>query len=101
MSNHIGPIVRVVVCAANRYHKMHIFTGARHFDDVMSANIRMASRNEEIIMESDYCEQGFIDQYGVYMDRYESFSVARDAGQIDVRRTKTAPYNMLFSEDLY
>jgi hypothetical protein len=46
-------------------------------------------------------QQGFIDQYGVFMDRRESLEVATAAGQINVRRTKTNPVNQLFSEDIY
>ena len=46
-------------------------------------------------------EQGFIDQYGVFMTREEALKVATEAGQINVRRWKTSPAHLLFSEDLY
>jgi hypothetical protein len=45
--------------------------------------------------------QGFIDQYGVFMDRKEAYAVASAAGQINTRRPKGYPEYMLFSEDLY
>ncbi|HHC1760037.1 TPA: hypothetical protein ACN7E6_005248 [Klebsiella pneumoniae] len=45
--------------------------------------------------------QGFIDQFGVFMDRKEALQVAREAGQLNIARIKTWPDNELFSEDLY
>lgn len=84
---------RVVVCAANRYGDL-IVCGARHFDMVMRAQIKAAN------IERSVPEQGFIDQWGVFMDREEALLVATAAGQINVRRPKS-PGNELFSEDLY
>lgn len=45
--------------------------------------------------------QGFVDQYGVFMDRFEALQVAKDAGQLNIARPKTSPEDRLFSEDLY
>ena len=46
-------------------------------------------------------EQGFLDQYGVFMDREEAMQVAIDSGQpLDMKRNGT-PENELFSEGLY
>lgn len=107
MSNHIGEVQRVVVCAANQCPADGRFTtkpvtvlGARHFDERMREqinNLKLAGFNPT----PESWEQGFIDQYGVFMTRQEAFRVARDAGQINVRRWKTSPAHLLFSEDLY
>jgi len=70
---------------------------ARHFD------LAMHSVCQKVFGDQPYgqCEQGFIDQRGVFMDRKEAFLVARAAGQINVRREKSSPADTLFSEDLY
>ena len=86
--------VRVVVCAANKYGE-HIVLGARHHDTLMNQQIELS-----YIDTDDGCIQGFIDQWGVFMDRVESLAVATAAGQINTRRPKN-PGNWLCSEDLY
>lgn len=86
--------VRVVVCAANRYGEL-IVCGARHFDMVMRAQIKAAN----LVRATP--EQGFIDQWGVFMSREEALAVATAAGQINVRRPKNPPFDELFSEDIY
>ena len=101
MSNHIGPVLRIVVCAANRYHGEYIFLGARHFDRLMTHAIIEADKTKLIDTSRGWPEQGFIDQHGVYMDRKEALIVATAAGQINTQRTKTNPLDELFSEDLY
>lgn len=98
--------VRVVVCAANRYGEL-IVLGARHFDSVMHAQLKaigITGRqpwNDEIENRYGIAEQGFIDQWGVFMNRSEALIVATEAGQINVRRPKGFPLDKLFSEDLY
>lgn len=96
--------VRVVVCAACRYGEL-IICSARHHDPVMNAQIKVLKEAEEIAIRDlrnhgDY-EQGFIDQWGKFMNREEALAVATAAGQINVRRPKTFPETELFSEDLY
>lgn len=94
---------RFVVCAACRYGDL-IICGARHFDKVMHSQIRQMREDKLFDFEAaGRAEQGFIDQYGVFMSREEAFEVAKAAGQLNVRRLKT-PYpesTELFSEDLY
>ena len=99
MSNHIEGIpTRVVVCAANRYG-LNIFTGVRHFCPVMVVNMKYA---DIPWLRKEYGEeQGFIDQFGVFMSREEALEVAKEAGQINRWRTKTHPEHLLFSEDIY
>lgn len=90
--------MRIVVCAANRYGEL-TFLGARHFDERM----REAMQHYNIPTLRSACgeEQGFIDQFGVFMDRKEALEVAKAAGQINLHRPKTRPEDRLFSEDLY
>ena len=93
--------IRRVVCAANKYElndgSTKIFTGIRHYCPVMRQNMEFwklsIKRSTEI--------QGFVDQYGVFMDRSEALQVAKDAGQLNIARPKTSPEDRLFSEDLY
>jgi hypothetical protein len=85
---------RVVVCAANKNrHTGQIVTGARHFDAVMRGMIGI-SRNDWTDSE-----QGFIDQFGVFMTREEAYEVAEAQGQVKYSigyATRT-----LYSEHLY
>lgn len=94
---------RFVVCAACRYGDL-IICGARHFDKVMHSQLKQLREDKLFEFESaGRADQGFIDQYGVFMTREEAFIVARDAGQLNVRRSKTPHEGSteLFSEDLY
>ena len=87
---------RVVVCAANRYGD-HIFTGVRHFCAIMRENMR---HHDIPWMRREFGEvQGFIDQWGIFMDRKEAHAVASAAGQIKYRCG--GDDNKLFSENLY
>lgn len=95
MSNYIHGKTRLVVCAANNYNGL-IICGARHYDQVMVKQIK--AFNDGFTFEP---EQGFIDQHGVFMDRFEALLVATEAGQINRYREKTTPVDRLFSEDLY
>ena len=87
---------RSVVCAANKYGDL-VFIGVRHFCPVMQFNMqsydikKMRAENGEV--------QGFIDQFGVFMDRKEAAIVAKESGQL-ARYSDQFP-EVLFSEDLY
>ncbi len=88
---------RVVVCAANKYGST-VFIGIRHFCDIMRQN--MEGHDIPLMRKTYGEEQGFVDQHGVFMDRYEAHEVASLAGQVDKYRPKS-PGGKLFSEDLY
>lgn len=88
---------RMVVCAANRWNGI-IVLGARHFDGLMHATIKLLP---SVPPSSAQWEQGFVDQFGKFMDRREALAVAVRAGQIGRNGPKTHPENQLFSEDLY
>ena len=83
---------RRVVCAANRFHDGVIILGARHWDQLM--------RDHAIQLGRMQCgaEQGFIDQFRVFMTREEAWQVAVDAGQI-IRDVGCS--GELYSENLY
>lgn len=99
MTQQMGDITvnRIVVCAATKYGDV-VIPSARHHDPLMhkTAGLMAVSRSTHGIPE-----QGFIDQYGVFMDRIEALAVAVHMGQVNRYRPKSFPLNALFSEDLY
>ena len=91
--------IRRVVCAALLMDDT-IVTGARHYDSTMHEQInKMEPRFKERFVE-DKPVQGFIDQWGRFMNRRMAFEVATAAGQI-IEKTGNPDSNELFSEDLY
>ena len=97
-----GAPLRRVVCAANR-HAIYIHCialGARHFDPLMHAHIDLwvnGVGHDRAGWRSSI--QGFIDQWGTWMDRKEALAVAKAAGQC-VRRCG-GDESQLYSEMLY
>lgn len=85
---------RRVVCAAVRYSNGKVLTGARHFGPMM----REQHRAMGISAEERVLDQGFLDQWDVFMTRQEALEVAQAAQQI---LEKTHPADRLFSEDIY
>lgn len=83
---------RRVVCAANRFSDGTIILGARHWDELMREHAMQIGRMQ--------CgaEQGFIDQWRVFMTRKEAWSVAVEANQI-IRDVGCS--GELYSENLY
>lgn len=90
---------RRVVCSACRSSKTgRIVLGPRHMDDVMRMHVRLCLDLDF----HDYDDQGFIDQWGVFMSRTEAWKVAEAAGQIVYRcGGDTANGGTLYSENLY
>ena len=94
---------RFVVCAACRYGDL-IVAGARHSSPAMCSQLDRI--REDRLLEDDKmgrAEQGFIDQFDVFMSRDEAYQVALAAGQLNTRRSKSSNpgSTTLFSEDLY
>lgn len=88
---------RVVVCAANRSKTTgKIVCGARHWDERMR---EWAFEGNERKADWLSAEQGFIDQFGVWMNRQEAWTVAEAAGQI--KYGPITAKGTLYSEDLY
>jgi len=85
---------RTVVCAAIKYDDI-VYCGPRHM------HIFNHMGNELMMDPVEYkphCEQGFVDQHNVFMDREEARDVAIHAGQVTTLEIRA---NQLFSEDLY
>lgn len=94
---------RFVVCAACKYGDL-ILAGARHFSPAMQSQMDKIKEDGLIDMDNlGRAEQGFLDQYDVFMSREEAYEVALHAGQLNTRRSKSGSKNSktLFSEDLY
>lgn len=84
---------RRVVCAANLFLCGTIILGARHWDPLMHQQAKaygLRGGNED---------QGFIDQWRVFMTREEAWIVAEEAGQIVYRGNWGD--GVLYSENLY
>jgi len=86
--------IRRIVCAANRYGDL-IICGARHYDMVMHAAIKVIEYKYRDARE----EQGFIDNNGEFLTREQAFWVALKAKQIRHKTGSNTP--VLYSEDLY
>jgi hypothetical protein len=101
-------MIQRVVCAANRNKDGRIVCGARHCDKIMRMQIGSRldlSRTDEQRAESESwitAEQGFIDQFGIFLTREEAWKIAEANGQI-LRRVGGDNSNggTLFSENLY
>jgi len=87
---------RRVVCAAIKNSKDHIVCSARHYDKLMIDAIMIDLKSWK---DKDDIEQGFIDQFGVFMTREEAYIVAKENNQI-IRRCG-GDDGRLFSENLY
>ena len=88
-----GAKQRRVVCAANRVmlpllpsgvrEAIYIIIGPRHFDPTMQREINAyVGWGYGTRAQWRVSEQGFIDQWGTFMNRKEAFTVAQAAGQI-------------------
>ncbi len=85
---------RCVVCAACRKNDT-ILAGARHFDTVMVRQIEAIDKPHGYFADA---EQGFIDQFGLFLTREEAFILATEKSQI---KEEPNVEGTLFSEDLY
>ena len=86
--------MRRVVCAAIRAPDGEVLIGVRHYDVGMCGSIeaRCDGKKFENRIGPD---QGFVDQFGTFMNRVDAFEVAVKAGQTNARGPA------LYSEDLY
>lgn len=91
--NNIPIPVEKVVCAANKFEDGTIICGARHWDSIMRCVA-------ECLPLTGREQQGFINQWGVFLDRKEALEVVKNSGQpFDAERNGAT--DMLFSEGLY
>src|SRR5689334_19485237 len=93
---------RRVACAAIRAMDGSLLLGIRHYGEDMHIQI-LARRDGGKFEQRLGDDQGFVDQYGVYMTREEAYQVALAAGQIVYpERCGNGLYGKkLFSEALY
>lgn len=94
-----------IVCAANMHKNGDIILGLRHFDKIMHSTLEMRSK----INEEDWqdCEEGFVDQFGDFIDRETAWLIASESNQIfrfvgsqtkdDLHKSEIK----LYSENLY
>lgn len=88
-----------IVCAANMLEDGTIIVGARHFDHLMHQQIQNYLKVNGIKnINSSKTIQGFIDQFGTFYDREESYVIAERANQI-IRDHDVV--GKLYSEHLY
>lgn len=92
---------RRVVCAAILYPTSDVLiVGPRHGDEVMRHQLNRFEGDQRPPHQDGI--QGFIDQWGVFMDRKEAFLIAQAAGQLRSHRATAEGANpTLYSEDLY
>lgn len=99
--------VRQVVCAALKVQivpkigtdaQYIIITGPRHYGSTMTQIINRIDPN--LVVLWDCTVQGFIDQFGFFMDRREAFVVAVNAFQV-ANDDKVLGVSELHTEDLY
>lgn len=89
------PNNRRIVCAAVLYKDGTMLVGPRHFDSIM----RLQYKRFGIKDPESESQQGFVDQYGVFLTREEAYVVAKRQSQI-IRRCG-GDDGRLFSENLY
>jgi hypothetical protein len=77
-----------------------MLVGPRHFDKTMCDQFQKMHEVGKAPDPEAETMQGFLDQFGAFMDRKEALAVAIEAGQIDLAK-KSPPSDRLFSEDLY
>lgn len=86
-----------IVCAAIKMKDGTVICGPRHFDDIMRNQLM---RNQLVWNpEWNRAEQGFVNQYGVFLTREKAYQIAEKNGQII--RDIGYKGNKLFSEHLY
>lgn len=90
---------RRIVCAAIQYGE-HLLVGVRHFDKVMHKQLDkiLLDPTEKVGVRDQV--QGFIDNFGNFLDREEALKLVLSNGQhFDPKRNGST--TELFSEGLY
>lgn len=87
---------RYVVCAALRHKDSRlIICGPRHFCKIMRDCI---DKLGGITEWKGKCDQGFVDNMGMFLSREEAWRLAKENGQI---KREVAGEGKLYSENLY
>lgn len=70
-----------IVCAACQHKDGAIILGIRHFDTIMHSTIEQRLQiNPDESWQG--CDQGFVDQFGNFLNRCESWIIASKSNQI-------------------
>ncbi len=86
-----------IVCAACQYEYI-VLCSARHWDILMKIQLRNLNKlGAELKMS--FFEEGFIDQFGDFIERKEAYIIAKKSGQLNLERNVS--HIRLFSEGLY
>ena len=95
-------MMRRVVCAAIRASDGDVLLGVRHYSLDMHKQIDARHDGNKFKHRHDP-DQGFVDQYGVYMTREEAYQVAEESEQIKYPDACGAGLDgkKLYSEGLY
>lgn len=84
--NEVNPldrfVIRRVVCAAIRAADGDVLLGIRHYSRDMHKQITARYDGNKFKKRHDP-DQGFVDQWGVYMTREEAYKVAEEAGELN------------------
>ena len=95
----IVPEIRRVVSAAARNSRGQIIASPRHCDLIFHQTVVLIKDEKEQNEWTYHSEQGFIDQWGVFMTREEAWEVALAANQVYKR--VGGDNGKLYSENLY
>lgn len=95
--------IRYVVASANKYGDLITVIGSRHGSPAMHSALNAIREEKLIDMDNrGKAQQGFIDQWDVFMTREEAWEVAVNSGQLNLRRMQSCPGRKeLFSEDVW
>ena len=74
-------VIRRVVCAAIRAADGDVLLGIRHYSRDMHKQITARHDGKKFTHRHDP-DQGFVDQWGVYMTREEAYKVAEASGEL-------------------
>ncbi len=76
--------------------------GPRHHDSTMNLIIKTLCDAGKIeYTQCAFGDQGFVDQWGVFMTREEAMVVALENGQVNATRDDCRVGSRLYSENLY
>lgn len=92
--------IRKVICAACHCKTYDtVLISPRHWDSTMHKQLALFPEKYKLLTPNQW-EQGFVDQFGVFMTRVEAFQVAQTSGQ-KINHTLNLSDVQLFSEGLY
>lgn len=74
-------VKRQIIAAACKYGET-IIVGVRHYDKIMTSQLRMFPEDSEVkMMNRGEVIQGFIDNHGNFLNRQEAMELVKSNGQ--------------------